>query len=151
MKIWCICSGGGHLTELLEVVYNLKKYKLVLVTYYGKNNILPNNIFSVHYSVTYYKTNFLKFFVDLFQLILKFFREKPEFMISTGGELSIPFFYFGKIFLGSKLIYIECSAKVYTPSITGRLLYPVTNLFLVQWKSLLKKYGKKARYVGGLI
>lgn len=151
MKIWCICSGGGHLTELLEVVYNLKKYKLVLVTYYGKNNILPNNIFSVHYSVTYYKTNFLKFFVGLFQLILKFFREKPEFMISTGGELSIPFFYFGKIFFNSKLIFIETANRVTQPTITGKIVYPITNLFLVQWKSLLKKYGKKARYVGGLL
>jgi UDP-N-acetylglucosamine:LPS N-acetylglucosamine transferase len=77
--------------------------------------------------------------------------ERPKFLISTGGELTIPFFYLSKLFFGTKLIYLEIYARVTTPSVAGKLVYPITDLFLVQWQGLCKKYGKKARYVGALV
>jgi hypothetical protein len=35
--------------------------------------------------------------------------------------------------------------------LTGKWVYPITDLFLVQWESLLTQYGPKAKHVGGLI
>ena len=45
----------------------------------------------------------------------------------------------GKIF-GSKIIFIETFANIRTKTITGRLLYPISDKFIVQWKSMLDIY-----------
>ena len=43
---------------------------------------------------------------------------------------------------GSKIIYIETFANSETKSLTGRLVYPIADLFIVQWESMLKLYPK---------
>jgi UDP-N-acetylglucosamine:LPS N-acetylglucosamine transferase len=104
---------------------------------------------------TYYLENifrgpvaFIKGVVKIFLILLK---ERPDILFSTGSEIAAPAFYLGKFFYRTRLIYLECSAQVYRPSLTGRFIYPITDLFLVQWEPLLKRYGPKAKYVGGLI
>ena len=46
-------------------------------------------------------------------------------------------------------MYIESYAKVRTPTLTGKLLYPFADRFYVQWRELLEFY-PKAVYVGGV-
>lgn len=78
-------------------------------------------------------------------------KEKPDLIVSTGGgEIAVPFSYIGKL-LGAKVIYIETLARIRAPSGGGKLVYPVVDLFLVQWESLLQKYGNKAKYWGKII
>ena len=78
-------------------------------------------------------------------------KERPQVVISTGGgEIAIPFCYIGKL-LGAKVIFIETLARVTTRSAAGKLIYPLADLFLVQWETLLKRYGKKAQYWGSVI
>ncbi len=76
--------------------------------------------------------------------------EKPNVIISTGSNITIPIFILGKL-LGCKTIYIECSAQVRTPSLSGKICYLFADLFIVQWKYLLNRYGNKAVYGGLLI
>ena len=52
----------------------------------------------------------------------------------------------GKIF-GSKVIYIETFANTNKKTATGRLIYPIADLFIVQWEEMLKLY-PKAKYEG---
>ena len=97
----------------------------------------------------------LKGKILLIKTILKAFKiltkEKPDVIVSTGGgEIAVPFCYIGKI-LGAKIIFIETLSRITTPSGGGRLVYPIADLFLVQWESLLKKYGTKAKYWGNVI
>lgn len=80
-----------------------------------------------------------------------FFRERPDVLISTGAELAVPVFYLSLLFPGIRRIYVECSAQVFRPSLTGRLVIRLTDLFLVQWKPLVEKYGGRAKFVGGFI
>ncbi|MCK5494657.1 MAG: capsular biosynthesis protein, partial [Candidatus Omnitrophica bacterium] len=78
-------------------------------------------------------------------------KERPDVIISTGGgEIAVPFSYIGKL-LGAKVIFIETLARITAPSGGGKLVYPVADLFLVQWESLLQKYGNKAKYWGKII
>ena len=51
--------------------------------------------------------------------------------------------------LGSKIIYIETFANMITKTSTGKLLYPLSDLFIVQWDSMKKLYPKSV--VGGWI
>ena len=45
----------------------------------------------------------------------------------------------GRLF-GSKLIFIETGARVYTASKSGEFMYKYADKFFVQYKDLLKKY-----------
>jgi hypothetical protein len=56
--------------------------------------------------------------------------------------------YWGKM-LGKKIIYFETFARVTDKTISGKLVYPIADLFFVQWESMLKIY-PKALYKGGL-
>jgi beta-1,4-N-acetylglucosaminyltransferase len=143
----CVCSHGGHLVEMLEILDGFKDHDVYFFTYEEETTKeLPN---------AYFFENFAKKPMALLSVAFKMFRLllkiKPAIIVSTGAELAIPALYISRLFPGQRRIYMECSAQVFSPSLTGRLVYPVSDLFIVQWKTLLARYGKKARYVGGLI
>ena len=56
-------------------------------------------------------------------------------IISSGTAVAVPFFYIGKLF-GAKTVYIEVFDRIDKPTVTGKLVYPVTDKFIVQWKVL---------------
>jgi beta-1,4-N-acetylglucosaminyltransferase len=146
-KIGMICSPGGHLVEVLQLLEAFHDSPRFFLTYKEKATFDLEN--------TYYVSNLAKSPINLIIGIIKIFfiflKERPKILFSTGAEIAIPSFYIGKFLFRTKLIYLECSAQVYHPSVTGRWVYRITDLFLVQWKSLLPHYGPKAKYVGGLI
>ena len=145
-KIGLICSAGGHFTEMLQLREAFQGHRIFVITYREKATLNQEN--------TYYLETWRSptgFIVGLIKIFIIFLKEKPDILFSTGSEIAVPPFYLGKFLFRTKLIYLECSAQVYRPSLTGRCVYPITDLFLVQWEFLLKKYGPKAKYVGGLI
>lgn len=75
-------------------------------------------------------------------------KERPDLIISCGAAVAVPFFYVGKLF-GAKLIYIEVYDRIDSSSLTGKLVYPVADRFIVQWEELKKVY-KKAVYLGSI-
>jgi UDP-N-acetylglucosamine:LPS N-acetylglucosamine transferase len=91
---------------------------------------------------------YLSVIISSLSILLK---EKQKVIISFGAGPTVPIALLGKLLFGSKLIYIECSAQVYEPSLSGKILYPFSDLFFVQWRYLKEKYGDKAIYGGLLI
>ena len=79
-------------------------------------------------------------------LLLK--RENPDCIISTGALASYPICKLGKM-RGKKIIYIESFARVDTPSLTGKLMYGVADIFIVQWEEMLQFF-PNAIYGGGI-
>ena len=75
-------------------------------------------------------------------------QEKPEVIITTGALIAFPFCLIGKL-KKTKVIYIESFARVNNKSLTGKLVYPFADLFIVQWESMLELY-PKAKYTGGI-
>ena len=75
-------------------------------------------------------------------------KEKPDLIISSGAAVSVPFFYLGKLF-GSKLIYIEVFDRIDKPTLSGRLVYPIVDKFIVQWEEQKEVY-KKAINLGSI-
>jgi len=94
------------------------------------------------------RLTWLKTILVAFRILLK---ERPDAVISTGGgEIAVPFCYVGK-FLGARVVFIETLARVTSKSAAGKLIYPIADLFLVQWESLLQKYGMKAQFWGNVL
>lgn len=94
--------------------------------------------------------NPIKFLKCLFQTFCILKKEKPKVIISTGAGVAVPACFLGKLFFKSKIIFIESFCRIEEPSLSGKLIYPISDLFLVQWKKLLKFYGK-AIYRGSVV
>lgn len=75
-------------------------------------------------------------------------KEKPDIVISSGAAVAVPFFYIGKVF-GIKTMYIEVFDRINRPTLTGRLVYPVADKFIVQWDEM-KKFYPKAENLGSI-
>ena len=71
--------------------------------------------------------------------------EKPDLIISTGAAPAIPFFWIGKL-MGAKTIYIEVFDRINTPTIAGKMCYPVTDKFIVEWEEMKKVYPKAINF-----
>ena len=68
-------------------------------------------------------------------------KEKPDLIISSGAAVAVPFFYIGRL-LGMKTVYIEVFDRVDSPTLTGKLVYPVTDRFVVEWEEMKLVYPK---------
>ena len=49
--------------------------------------------------------------------------------------------YIAKLFR-KKVIYIETFANIYSKTVSGKLVYPIADVFIVQWESMLHIYPK---------
>jgi UDP-N-acetylglucosamine transferase subunit ALG13 len=147
MKIAVVCSHGGHLTEMMYLMGAFEGQDVFFVTY---DNPRTRSLSSRHYLFPNFgekPSELLKSLPLIAGILLK---EKPDILISNGAEIAIPFFYLSKL-LGIKTVFIECYTRVNDPTVTGKSIYPVADLFLVLWPEMLMRYGKKARYHGPLL
>lgn len=147
MKIALVCSHGGHLTEILYLSEAFDGHDTFFITY---DNFRTKELDYRKYLIKNIGTSPLrmsKSFIEIFGIL---WNEKPDIIISTGSEIAIPAFFVAK-FLGIKTVFIESWCRVKTRSATGKIVYPLSDEFLVQWPELLKLYGKKAKYKGAVI
>ncbi len=73
-------------------------------------------------------------------------KEKPDVIITTGAGDVFPTCFLGKM-QDCRIVFLETFARVSEPSMVGRLLNPLADLTLVQWKPMLQHY-KNAQYSG---
>lgn len=145
-KICITCSAGGHLKQAMTVARNLN-YKRYLVTYQAPHLNRINDEIKT-YMVTHPKRKPFLVLLNAIESLKILAKEKPQYILSTGADVAVPTCILGKL-MGAKLIYIESGGQVYSPSLSGRLVYPFADLFIVQWKPALKNF-PKAKYGGPL-
>lgn len=97
--------------------------------------------------------NIILIFFKMFPAAIDSFRTlrktKAKVLLGCGPSLDLPLFFVAKVFFRMKLIFFESWVRVENKSMTGKLIYPFCDLFLVQWPKLQKKYSK-AVYAGRL-
>jgi beta-1,4-N-acetylglucosaminyltransferase len=149
VKVLLVCSQGGHLTEMMELLGAFRGHQTAFATYSGSR--LPElEAIAPTYHRSFRGVDPLSAFLYFVFAVKVLLKEKPDVIVSNGAEIAIPFFYLGKLY-GAKLVYIEGLFSVDKLTKTGRIVYPITDRFLVQWPELAAKVGKKARYEGALI
>lgn len=153
-KILFISSTGGHLSEMMQLKSLFTKYDYHIITEKTKSNLSLKNKYKNHVNYLVYgtKDHFLtypfKFIYNCFKSLILYIKIRPDYIITTGAHTAVPMCYLGKIF-GSKIIYIETFANITTKTLTGRMIYPIADKFIVQWDSMKKLYPKAE--VGGWI
>lgn len=145
MKVCIISSCGGHLTEVRSLIVCYQHFE----HFYVINDPidLPDDMLNKTYFIAHSERD-LKFFLNFYEAIKILLIEKPDVLLSTGAGLVVPFAiicFFTKI----KIIFIETMACVERPSMTGRIMYYLSDYFYYQWPQL-SKYYSKGKY-GGLL
>ena len=64
---------------------------------------------------------------------------KPDVVITTGTHTAVPMCKIAHVFK-KKVIWIETFANSKTPTQAGKMIYPIADLFIVQWPSMLEVY-----------
>ncbi|MEE0858062.1 MAG: PssD/Cps14F family polysaccharide biosynthesis glycosyltransferase [Acutalibacteraceae bacterium] len=149
-KICFVSSSGGHYAELMCLKEIAENNDSFYVTEMGGQveESSHKNLYLLP-QINRHEKSFIPHFINLFGKAIKIIKkEKPDVVITTGALLAFPFCLVAKIF-GKKVIYIESFARVYEKSLTGKLVYPFADLFIVQWETMLKCY-PKAKYTGGI-
>lgn len=150
-RVMFISSTGGHLNELLQLDSIFENYNYSLVTEKTLSNLCLkekyNNVyFLINGTKDHILSYILKFIYNSFKSLYLYIKIRPKYIVTTGAHTSVVMCYIGKLF-GSKIIYIETFANSTTKTLSGKLVYPIANVFVVQWKSMLKLY-PKAKYWG---
>ena len=151
-KVLFISSTGGHLSEMLQLSRMFNDYDYHIVTEKDKSNYTLKDKYPGHVSYLVYgtKKNIIvypfKLIFNTFRSLSIFLREKPCCVITTGTHTAVPMCYIAKLFR-KKVIYIETLANSNTKTVAGRIVYPIADLFVVQWEEMIKLY-PKAKYWG---
>ena len=150
-KVMFISSTGGHLSEMLELEELFPYYDTTIVTEKTKSNLyLKDKYKQVYYLVygtkSHFLTYFFKFIFNFFKSFYLFLKIKPDVIITTGTHTAVSMCYIGHLFK-KKIIFIETLANRTTKTMSGSMIYPIADYFLVQWESMLKLY-PKAIYSG---
>lgn len=141
LKVCLVSSSGGHLTHLYMLKPFWKDQERFWVTFDKEDarSILDGEkVYSCYYPTNRNIKNLLKNTVLAWKVLR---REKPDLIVSTGAAVAVPFFYLGK-FMRKKLIYIEVFDRMNKPTLTGKMVYRITDQFIVQWESMKKVYPK---------
>lgn len=151
-KVLFISNTGGHLSELLQLKPMFKDYDYHIITERTKSTLALYKEYGEKIDYLTYTTkdhlfsHFFKFIKNIFRSIYLYIMIRPKYIVTTGTHTAIPMCYIGKLFR-CKIVFIETFENINTRTLSGRLIYPISNLFIVQWKEMLKLY-PKAVYAG---
>ena len=146
-KVLFIASTGGHLSELMQLKPLFKYYDYHLVTEKTKTNISLKDEYKekLDFLVFGTKDHFLtypfKFLFNCIKSIKLYHKIKPDYIVTTGAHTCVPMCYIAKLHR-KKIIYIETFANMVNKTVTGKLIYLISDKFIVQWESMKKLYPK---------
>ncbi|RSL33651.1 polysaccharide biosynthesis protein [Salibacterium salarium] len=144
-KVLFISSVGGHLTQLMQLKPLFEKYDYYLVT---EKTIVTKDMEKKHpmsflvYGARNYPLSYVfKFSFNVLKSLGIFLKKRPDVVVTTGVHTAVPMCYIAKLFR-KKVVFIESFAKTSSPTLSGKLVYPIADLFIVQWETMLEHYPK---------
>jgi beta-1,4-N-acetylglucosaminyltransferase len=145
-EILLVASNGGHLLQLLQLADLWPPERRHWVTFEKSDAV--SLLAGERATWAYHPTNRnIPNFIRNFGLTLRMLRRhKVQAIVTTGAGVAVPFAIAGRL-LGIDVVYIESMARITSPSLTGRLVYPFANTYIVQWPEL-QRFFKRARCFG---
>lgn len=149
MKICLVGSSGGHLAHLILLKNFWEKYDRFWVTFKKEDSISLLRDERKHWCYFPTNRNFFNLFRNFFLALKVIIKERPDLIISSGAAVAIPFFFVGKLFR-IKLVYIEVYDRIDSPTLTGKIVYPICDEFVIQWEEQRQFY-PRAKNLGGIL
>lgn len=159
MKILLSAGGGGHTGYALALGQALASKASLMFLVDEHDSLSIARLSSLGKVAAVRKprqpeTSFWRFIYQFFLCGLQSFwiwvKYRPDVVVSTGSNIAIPICIIGKVF-GSKVVSVEDSVRVLSPSKTSKYLDLISEVILLQWREQQKFHSKKAKYVGLLL
>ena len=139
MKALLVCSSGGHLAQLYQLRPWWDRHERAWVTFahpQAESLLAGEHMVPAFGPTTRNLPNALR----NLRLAIRVIRaERPDVVISDGAGLAFPFFITARV-LGVRTVYLEVYDRISCSTLTGRLCYPLSDLFLLQWPDQAVSY-----------
>lgn len=143
-----MCSNGGHLLQLQQLRPWWLAVDRVWVTFRQADaeTLLANErvVWAFHPT----QRNIPNLVRNAWLAWRTLRRERPALVVSTGAGVAPPFFLMARL-LRIRTVYVEVFDRVDSSTMSGRLCYPLSDLFLLQWEEQRRFY-PKGEVIGAL-
>lgn len=144
-----VASSGGHLAQLLALRPWWRERERTWVTFGtedARSQLADERTVWAYHPTTRNVRNLIRNFLLAVRVMR---RERPDVVVSTGAAVAFPFFLIAKA-MRVPTVYIEVYDRLDSPTLTGRLCRPITDLFCVQWEEQTRFY-PHAQVIGSLL
>jgi beta-1,4-N-acetylglucosaminyltransferase len=141
MRVLLVCSSGGHLIQLHNLRPWWERHDRMWVTFRkldSRSLLAGERVAWAHHPTTRNLRNLVRNLLLAWRLLRSF---RPDVVVSSGAGVAFPFFLVARL-LGQKTVYVEVYDRIDSATMTGRLCYPFSNLFLLQWEEQRRSYPK---------
>lgn len=149
-SVLLVGSSGGHLAQLIALESWWRSRPRVWCTFQTPDAVghlsAEEDVHWAHFPTTRNLPNLVRNTKLAWTLLA---HSRPSTIVSTGAGVALPFFVIGKL-KGITTVYIEVYDRIETPTLTGRLCRPFTDVMCVQWPEQLKLY-RGAHLIGPLL
>jgi UDP-N-acetylglucosamine:LPS N-acetylglucosamine transferase len=145
-EVLLVASSGGHLLELLPLADLWPKDTRHWVTFQESDAmslLVGERVTWAHHPTNRNLPNLVRNLGLALQMVR---RREVQAIVTTGAGVAVPFVVLGRL-MRVNTVYIESMARITSPSLTGRLVYPFAGIFIVQWPEL-QRFFKRARSFG---
>lgn len=149
IKICLAASAGGHISQLLKLTDAWKGYETFYITTTGvmRDELRKyGKVYVVGECNHKHPIRIVKVLLNCIRIV---FKEKFNVVISTGAAVGCLMGFLGRI-KGAKVVWLDSITNVKRLSLSGRLVRPIADLYLVQWPDLAEQYSG-VEYVGAVI
>jgi hypothetical protein len=149
LKIAFVSSAGGHLLQLHRLQPWWEKHERLWVTFDlpdSRSLLAGERLVWAFHPTTRNVPNLARNFRLAWRTLR---RERPDLVVSTGAAVAFPFFVVARL-LRIKTVYIEVYDRIDLATLTGRLCYPISDLFLLQWREQARFY-PRGKLIGRLL
>jgi UDP-N-acetylglucosamine:LPS N-acetylglucosamine transferase len=149
MKALLVCSSGGHLLLLHRLREWWERYDRLWVSFRkvdAESMLAGERVVWAFHPTQRNVGNLLRNARLAWRTIR---RERPDVVVSTGAGVALPFFLVARLHR-IKTVYVEAYERVDSASLTGRLCYPLSDLFILQWEEQRRFY-PNGEVVGALL
>jgi UDP-N-acetylglucosamine:LPS N-acetylglucosamine transferase len=149
MKVTLVCSSGGHLAQLYRLEPWWREHERLWVTFDtddATSLLRDERAIWAHHPTTRNLPNAARNLRLAWRVLRD---ERPDVVVSDGAGVAVPFFVAAKL-LRIRTVYLEVVDRVDSSTLTGRLVYPLTDLFFAQWREQVRLY-PRAVDIGALL
>lgn len=149
MKVLLVGSAGGHLAQLDRLRPWWSRHERMWVTFRlpdSESRLRHERVAWGYHPTTRNVPNMLRNLWLARRICAEF---KPDLIVSMGAGVAFPFFLIGRL-RGVRTVYLEVFDRIDSPTMTGRLCYWFTDLFLLQWQEQ-KRWYPRGVVVGSIL
>lgn len=139
MRILLVASTGGHLSQLVELESAWQDHERHWVTFDKKDARIALAGEDVSYAFHPTTRNLPNALRNALLAISVLRRVRPDLVVSTGAGVAVPFFVVART-MRIRTAYLEVYDRITLPTLSGRICYPISDVFMVQWPEQLAAY-----------